>query len=678
MQKRLASMFVISLLGAGLVLASDATAAPDSFDDCVGGVLATDEAGDGTYAGLTGTDLESDSGDIVKVSTTLAQDAEGSDVVFTTGVSELGPTDPHHFDLLVNLDLLTDTGDVIAMTARRSNVLGPSGTVDGSSEGVTAEFADGADEIRLTVPADVFDGVNTVSLRLAQTRYDTGARLSPLADEATGTCSIVLSSDYEPPTVEDVSKLDTSILVIDTGVNGKHPEFADRQIFAWWDFSKFGGDPDPGDRTWFDTDGDNRRRGDRDDPYDPNGHGSSVSSMAAGSNAVSPSKTPSACPGCSLAVAKVLDEDTGSLNGSIGNAIRWGVDVLDVDVITISIGAIAPVPAFLLEDTYAAAEHARANGVLVVFANGNGWGNAGIPGQPGGFMPYGNSTHVLSVGADDLDSFLVTTDPEVVAVFRVHAAGPEGSQYQDIAGTSFSAPFTAGVAARIIGESRACQKKGDRYDDSPDSIEELIEFTAEDRPHVPPTFEGYGQVTLETLGHALAVVCGVAGMPIPDEFNDFYVTNVSGTQRELATTSLDGLALYRTGVTEVTGQNEIGPSSPSGPKDAEIYTTTVAAGDTFTMTARGTGGLDEIYDFDMALYAGGGDIYEAGSKLASSGNVGAVEETLSWVNTTGDPVDVSAIVYGWAVGDRQPFAIGTNHSLFLDYDGYVLADHLLS
>ena len=676
MRNRLGSLFVTCLLGASLVLAADAVA-EDGGSSCIDGTLATDASGDGTYAGQAGTGLESASADLVAITTTLTPGSTGP-ATFVAAVADLGPSDPQHFDLTLNLDLLTDAGEVITMDARRSAVLGETGSVNGSAEGVTAEFDEVADEIRLTVPIAAFDGVDTIALQLAQTRYDSGAVVSPLADEATGTCTVTLTADYIPPAADDLSGLDTSILVIDTGVNGHHPEFADGQIAAWWDFSAFGGDPEPGDRTWFDTDRDGVLHGDRDDPYDPDGHGSSVSSMAAGSNAVNPAKTPSGCPGCTLSVAKVLDESADSLNGSVGSAIRWGVDVLDVDVITVSIGSLAPIPRVVLEDTYSAIDHARANGKMVLFANGNGWYNSGIPGQPGGFMNYGNSTNVLSVGANDLDSFTVTTDPEVVAVFTVFAAGPRGAEYQTISGTSFSTPFTAGVAARILGTGRSCGAPAERL--TPDALETVIKYTALDRPEVPPTFEGYGEVTLDTMAQAIDVTCGRSEMPTPDALNDFYVTNVSGTQRELSsspTTSPVDVGMTRSSFTDVTGPGELGPSSPSGPKDAEIYTTTVAPGETFTMTATGTGGLESVYDFDMVLYAGVADSYTAADQLATSGNGGAVEETLEWVNATGAPVEVSAIVYGWAVGDSQPFTHVSSHDLGLDFDGYVLADNLV-
>ena len=704
MRNRLGSLFVVAVLGAGLVLAAEAQADATS---CVDGVLASDVAGDGTYAGQAGTGLESSSADLLSISTSLTAPTAAepapkpgkgkgkggkvpvvpepaTDATFVARVADLTATDPQHFDLTLNLELITDAGETVTMEARRSSLLGTTGTINGSAEGVTATFDEAADEIRLTVPAAAFDGVNTVALQLAETRYDSGAVVSPLADDASGTCSVLLDADYVPPAGEDLSGLDTSILVIDTGVNGEHPEFADGQIFAWWDFSEFGADPDPGTRTWFDTDGDGVLQGDRQDPYDPDGHGSSVSSMAAGSNSVNPAKTPSACPGCDLAVAKVYDQTAESLNGSVGSAIRWGVDVLDVDVITVSIGSLAPIPRVVLEETYSAIDHAHEAGVMVLFANGNGWYNSGIPGQPGGFMNYGNSTNVLSVGANELDSFTVTTDPEVVAVFSVHAAGPEGAEYQDISGTSFSTPFTAGVAARLLGEGRACGAAGE--DLTPDALETVIKYTAFDRPEVPPSFEGYGEVTLETMAQALEVTCGRAEMPTPDALNDFYVTNVSGTQRAISsapetspgdTPELGlGLGMTRTGFTDVTGPDELGPSAPSGAKDAEIFTATVGVGETITVTAKGTGDLVDVQDFDMVLYAGVADAYAPADELATSGNGGAVEETLTWTNTTGAPVQVSAIVYGWAVGDSQPFELTSTHPVALDYDGYVLADNL--
>ena len=280
--------------------------------------------------------------------------------------------------------------------------------------------------------------------------------LAPLTDTAAGGCTYTFGS---PAPSAPFDPAGVTVTVIDTGIEASNPEFdydetisgPNGQLVGWWDFSGTTAHEPCGDATttWCATHG----------PYDPDlssgSHGTGTSGMAAGTNA-SGVKTKSACPGCNLAVAKVLNEDDDGLDGDMAAAIRWAVDVVDTDVISVSIGAAVPIPEPVLHDVYAAQRYAREQGVLVLFANGNGWGNAGIPGQPGGFLNYGNSVDVLSVGANGLDGFLVTTDPEVTGPFTVitsssEAADDDGTAdgYHSISGTSFSTPFTAGLASRL-------------------------------------------------------------------------------------------------------------------------------------------------------------------------------------------------------------------------------------
>lgn len=647
---------------------------------CRNRVLATDPVGDDAYAGQTGTGLESSSGDIVSVRSSLGDYGPGAaNSYFTVKVRDLAPSSPQNLDLRITLDLVTDAGQTITVDARRSSVTGESGTVDGDSTGVTVRFDEGRDLIRIKTPGTAFADAAAVSLAVAEARYDSGAVLSPLADQANGGCIMRIDPAYRPPTAEGVGDLDTRVLVIDSGVNGAHPEFAN--LFAWWDFSSTSTDPNPldnarGPGTWQDRDRDGKRVGDPDDPYDPDGHGSASSSMAAGRN-LDPSKTASACPGCALAVAKVMNDTDGTLDGSTEDAIRWGVDVLDVDVINISIGTVAPVPAAVLAPTYEALAYARDHGVLVVVANGNGWGNAGGPGQPGGFMNYGNSPDVLSVGADDtIYTYLTTTDPEVVATFTVHGAGQTGGSYQDISGTSFSSPLTAGVAARIIGEGRRC---GSTHDLSPDSLEQLIKVTAIDRADIPPTFEGYGLVNADSMKTALGVVCSGKAAPTPDALTDLYVTSVSGTERSVSSTQTAQFQVMTPArIDNVSGPMVLGTSTPAGLFDAEVFRTTVAPGKSLTVVARGQSVANDVIDFDMALYRGSGPEFAGTDRLASSGNTGAVEEKLSWTNVGTTPQVVSLVIYGWAVPDRLPFTLRGIDPATRVLDGYFLGDNLVA
>lgn len=633
---------------------------------CVSGLLATDPEGDDTWAGQTDTGLERGSGDLLAISTDLVLGSDQETASFFVDVRDLGDQESDGTALDLILDLLVD-GETFTVRAERGALA--SATFGGSSDGVTATF--GTDEapnrITITGPSAGLVDAGVLSLPTAEARYSSPALLSPLADTASGTCYIGVQP--ESPTGDDASSLDTTVVVVDTGIHASHEEYdfdetvngPNGQLVAWWDFSDqntSGEVPDD----WYEGHA----------PYDPDmdsAHGTGTSSMAVGRN-VSPGKTPSACPGCKLGFAKVYDEEADSLNGSVADAIYWGVDVVGADVISISIGALIPIPEILV-DVHEAAGYARSQGTLVVFANGNGWGNAGVPGQPGGFNPYGNSTNVLSVGADELDSFLVTTDPEVVADFTVVTGNNDGG-YHQISGTSFSAPFVAGVAARLIGEGRACGAA----DLSPDFIEQLIKDTAFDRPEVPPSFEGYGDVTLDTFAVALGVLCDRAERPTPDELSAFYVENVSGTERDLWTNKLDpgeslGTPLIPTGF-NATDAGVIGASTNNGTKDVEVYRVTVPAGSTLAVTATGLGDLVDVNDFDMAAFPASADFtYNTADALDTSGNGGAVSESIVWTNTGAAGVTVDVVVYGWLVVEDQPFTI-SGVAGAPAYDGYMI------
>jgi hypothetical protein len=318
------------------------------------------------------------------------------------------------------------------------------------------------------------------------------------------------------------------ITVIDTGVRATHQEFdyqgqasTTDQFVGWWDFTAERKPavvlPTVG-QTWDTTIA---------DPYDGNGHGTATSSMAVGLNK-SAAKDPSLSPGGKLAFAKVGTAD-GTISGDIAAATRWAVDTIHTDVISISIGSIVPLPSALAAAEYDAISYARSKGVLVVVSNGNGFANAGIPGDPGWASSYASSTDVLAVGASGLDGFTVHTDPEVTGKFYDVGMADFSSDtgYVREAGTSFSAPFVAGGALKLIAAARAAGK-----DDSAGRIETLIKQTALDSAAVPPTFEGYGEVTAATIATATGFASsgGSPTRPSPD-LSAIYVEQVIGAAR---------------------------------------------------------------------------------------------------------------------------------------------------
>jgi hypothetical protein len=316
------------------------------------------------------------------------------------------------------------------------------------------------------------------------------------------------------------------VALLDTGVRASHQEFdyAGHQMVGWWDFTadRKGSVVLP-------------RRGQVWDtavpiPYDNNGHGTGTAAMAVGRNRT-PDKTPSAAPGFRFAEGKMLS-DTGSGQARLGDGVRWAVRTLHADVISISIGTVAPVPAAVVADDLDALDEARAAGVLVVVANGNGWGNVGVvPGEPGWATGYSFSPSVLAVGSADTQGILETTDPEVTRNENVHTAANTGNgDYTNHGGTSFAAPFIAGFAARLIESARIHGR-----DASPGQIERLIKYSAVDTVR-PPQSEGYGDVELAQLPAALVRAGSgtLPGRPTPDN-NAFYVETVAGNLRQLWT-----------------------------------------------------------------------------------------------------------------------------------------------
>lgn len=545
MKKRVSSLVaplaLAAVIGAGV--GTPQVLAGKTSGVCSSGVLATDPAGDVVYAGADGTPVEDPGTDVISVAVSQAGDA----VTFTTTVVDLSDGFPvggtgHLFSLSIG----RPDGSVIDVTAERDLGMEPVGSIDGETEGVTAVFDAAAETISVTGPKALLgENVERIGLPYGESRQILGA-LAPRTDQVSGTCAYSLATggtasenasdqgknsgnSQASPTRGEVGfdPESTTVAVIDTGIRADHVEFdydidqpgPNGQLVGWWDFS--GANPSvlPPDE-WYEGH----------KPYDVDGHGTGTSAMAAGLNTV-PGKTLSACPGCNLAVAKVHNEVDDVLDGSIERAIRWATQVIGADVISISIGQAGPIPA-ALHGVDEAAKAAREAGVLVVFSNGNGWGNAGVPGQPGGFKGFGNSPHVLSVGADGTDSYTTTTDPEVVAQFSVMTANTDGA-YSETAGTSFAAPFVAGAAARLVGEAGACG-----VETTPDLIERVIKHTATDSD-TPPSFEGYGKVDVASTALAADVLCGRADEPVPDSLTASYVEQVSGNERNLWSETLD-------------------------------------------------------------------------------------------------------------------------------------------
>ena len=714
----------VALAAGGVFGLSYATASSSKYAACSGSTLAVDAPGDTTYAGQDDPELEDAQLDILQID--IAPAAPDT-FVLTTRLTEVADEDPNGGSgMSLSVDLASGVAPPVTVDIQRSVAAGiQTATVGDSdvSEGLVFDTA--THTITVTAPVSALgDGVTEVGLIGAETRATTPAVIAPLADSASGRCAapVVPASTDEgsgaggsgksgrtpgegngkgkgnKPGGDDggteAGAFDPSsvtIAVIDTGIHAAHQEYdydesvnaPNGQLVGWWDFSganATGAAPD----IWFEGHA----------PYDPDdssSHGTGTSGMAAGLNR-SPAKSPSACPGCKLAVAKVFNEADGSIDGDLAGAVRWAVDVVGADVVTMSIGSIIPVPEIHPFDE--AAAYARSKGVLVTVSNGNGWGNLGlVPGEPGAMTAYGYSTHVLSVGASDVDGYTVTTDPEVAAPYTV-VTGENTGGYHSISGTSFSAPFVAGGAARIIGEAAACGETT-----TPDEVERLIKVTAEDTIH-PPTVEGYGVVSLESIAAAVDVVCGRAEAPVPAQETEIYVEQIAGTERSLWTETLeltddsdDGGAdpepsastcgggdpvtstVVPTPFEGATPAGELGPSTPAGAADTEIYELVVAPGSTVTVNV-GYSAPDEGNDFDVVVYCGADGVYDDTTFSSSSLNGAGEPEEVSFTNGGTEAQSISIVIYGWQITTPETLVSSGLEGATLAFDGYALGAHV--
>ncbi len=283
------------------------------------------------------------------------------------------------------------------------------------------------------------------------------------------------------------------IAIIDSGIDATHSEFAPGQVVAWRDFVN-------GAAT----------------PYDDyqagaiRGHGTATAARAAGA-------TTGAFPGASLAVAKVTDASGAFVSWStVADAVRWAVDDGGASLVGISLWAPAPQPA-AARALEAAFTHARENGVLIVVMAGNGGELARAAGISApspitaSVLTGASSASALVVGAayaDGARAEFSQLDPELLAEGGAVRVAQAGGGFTYASGASYSAPWVAGFAARLLA------------DGAPREIEWLkwvILHTARDDPDVLYAEEGYGFLDANALPGARAVARGIAPIPDADE-----------------------------------------------------------------------------------------------------------------------------------------------------------------
>jgi serine protease AprX len=233
------------------------------------------------------------------------------------------------------------------------------------------------------------------------------------------------------------------ICVVDTGVDPNHEQIAPRTV-TFHDFV-----------------------GTSTTPYDDHGHGTHVSSIAAGDGTGGSSAATFAgvAPGASLYAAKVLDASGNGPNDQVVAGVQWCSAQPGVRVISMSLGDPEVVPDGLDALSQAVNAAAAAGDVVVVAAGNSGDlpGTINSPGAASGAVTVGAvSDYSNPVGTDRHDDGIYlagfssrgpTTDgrtkPDIAAPgvsVRAAQAGT-ASGYVTFSGTSMATPFVAGAVA---------------------------------------------------------------------------------------------------------------------------------------------------------------------------------------------------------------------------------------
>jgi len=261
---------------------------------------------------------------------------------------------------------------------------------------------------------------------------------------------------------QSMKKKETVIAILDTGIDGKHPDLKNLLLAG------------------FDAYGSGREY------IDMQGHGTHCAGIAAAqvNNGIGVAGVSN---NTKLISVKVLQDSGAGSYAAVVNGIVWAANNPNIDVMSMSLGGPAVSQAMV-----DGIDLARKNGKIVVAAMGNdGTNKLSYPAAVKG---------VLAVGATDPNdakaSFsqwgphIGVTAPgvNIYATFPTYKSGMPGINYGAISGTSMACPAVAGMAAVIKSVNPSL---------TPDQIADVIKKSADDMG--TPGFDekfGFGRVNL--------------------------------------------------------------------------------------------------------------------------------------------------------------------------------------
>lgn len=243
--------------------------------------------------------------------------------------------------------------------------------------------------------------------------------------------------------VSAYSKNDAVIAIIDTGIDPNHVDLDNGKIIGWKDFVN-------GKTT----------------PYDDQGHGTHVASIAAGEGQANSSYR-GVAPAAALVGVKVLNKRGSGKMSDVTAGIDWAVqnkDIYGIEILSLSLGTSSSSDG--TDSTSQAVNNAVDAGLVVTVAAGNSGPNTYTIGSPGA------AEKAITVGAAadpgeagfflaDFSSRGYTADgrvkPDIVAPGYNITAAKSGTAngYVTYSGTSMATPFTAGTAALMLDANPA-------------------------------------------------------------------------------------------------------------------------------------------------------------------------------------------------------------------------------
>lgn len=281
------------------------------------------------------------------------------------------------------------------------------------------------------------------------------------------------------------TKEDSVIAILDTGIDINHVDLGSGKVIGWHD------EINPASTT----------------PYDDNGHGTHVASIAAGlGKAIWDYR--GVALGAALVGVKVLNAAGFGSYSQIIAGIQWCVankSNYGIRIINMSLGG--PSDVALRAATTAAVN----NGIVVLCAAGNsgpGLGTIGSPGDTPAAITVGNMSDVGQGGFFLIPSssrgpiFDGSIKPDLCGPGYIITAAKAGTtnQYTAKTGTSMSTPFVAGVVALMLDANSSL---------TPSQIKRILTETAELWGDTKPNNDyGYGKLM---AFEALARVCRLRG-----------------------------------------------------------------------------------------------------------------------------------------------------------------------